>query len=133
MSDQPRYKLRQKAYLPQRPGEEAKILPADAEIVFLGQPGEHMEPLNEAAEAALKEHGGARSIRPELKLAMQGSGESGALMKQALGMDMSIDANVVAIVAQLMVRVSALEARLAPAETRVIAPPPPPPPRRAAV
>jgi hypothetical protein len=146
MSDQPRYRLLERAYLPPLPGGESQVLPPDTEVVYLGKPGEHMEPLNDAAREIVEAQGGLRSLRPELKLSMSGGdgGEAGAMLKQSLGLDMTVDANVVAAVAQLLVRVAALEARVpplpmpnvaknggvtsvAPPPVAAAAPPPPPP------
>lgn len=138
MAEIPRYRLTQKAYMAPRPGDMEQILPADTEVEFAGPPGEHMEPLNDAAREMVAQSP-ARSIRPELSLPMQsGQGsEAGAMARQAMGVDMTIDANVIGLVAQLAVRVQMLEAQVAEmrAGPRVAqaAPPPtaPPLPRRA--
>jgi hypothetical protein len=148
MNELPLYRLAQKAYMPLKPGDDDRILAVGTEVVFTGAPGEHMEPVNEAAKLVVKEHG-TKSLRPELKLPMQaaGGGEAGAMIRQSLGVDLAIDANVVGVVAQLLVRVSALEARLSgPLIGQQLAgemaqraqpitagaPPPPPLPRKAA-
>jgi hypothetical protein len=138
MTDLPIYRLTQKAYMAPRPGDMEQILASGTEVVFTGAPGEHMEPVNEAAKAAVAA-AGAKPLRPELSLPMQaaGGGEAGAMLRQSMGMDLNIDANVVAVVAQLLVRVSALEVRLAdltgaPRAPAISgAPPPPPLPRKA--
>ena len=139
MAEIPRYRLTQKAYMAPRPWDMEQILPADTEVEFAGPPGEHMEPLNDAAREMVAQSP-ARSIRPELSLPMQsGQGsEAGAMARQAMGVDMTIDANVIGLVAQLAVRMQMLEAQVAelragPQVAKVLAPPPtaPPLPRRA--
>ena len=136
MAEAPRYRLTQKAYMAPRPGDMEQILPPDTEVEFAGQPGEHMEPLNDAARERVAE--GVKSIRPELSLPMHsGNGsEAGAMMRQAMGVDMTIDANVIGLVAQLAVRVQMLEAQMAelragPRVAPVTPPIAPPLPRRA--
>lgn len=133
MSETARYRLKQKAYMASRPGEMEQILPPDTEVEFAGQPGEHMEPLNDAARSAVEHFGAQRPLRPEMSLPMRGGGEASAMLRQAVGMDMTIDANVLGLFSQLAVRVQMLEAQVAelragPQVAKVAAPPPPAPP-----
>lgn len=51
----PRYRLTQTAHIARTPGAHAEILHAGAEVVFLGLPGSHMHPVNEAAARVVQE------------------------------------------------------------------------------
>jgi hypothetical protein len=135
MSEQPRYRLTQTAYMAPVPGEMERVLPAGTEVVYEGVPGEHMEPANDAAKDIVKATP-PRTLRPEMSLPLgaPGGGEAMALLRQSTGLDFGVEANVVAVVAQLLVRVGALEARLGaqPAVPAAAVAPPPPPPLKAA-
>lgn len=140
MPENPVYRLRQSAYMRPRPSADMEqVLPAGTEVEYLGEPGEHMEPVNEAAIARVQASGGGRSLRPELKLAMKGDdgGEAGKMLRASLGLDFSDQANVVAALAQVLVRVQVLEAQVAelrgtPVRTQQAPVAPPPPPARRA-
>ena len=58
MADNPyplgRYRLREKAYLPRVPGAMSEVLGEGQEVTFDGPPGAHMEPLDDAARAAVE-------------------------------------------------------------------------------
>ncbi len=141
MPEAPRYRLTRKAYMrPQPNADMDQLLPEGTEVEYLGEPGEHMEPINDAAAERVAASGGGRSLRPELKLAMRGDdgGEAGKMLRASLGLDFSDQANVVAALAQALVRLQVLEAQVAelrgaPRASAISgAPPPPPPPRKAA-
>jgi hypothetical protein len=57
MTDElPRYRLTQCAYLPRHQGEPIPtLLRAGEEVVFVGHPGQHMHPVNEAAYRVVQE------------------------------------------------------------------------------
>jgi len=157
MDDQPLYRLKQPAYMRARPdAEREERLAADTEVVYLGKPGEHMEPLNDAAREAFQRAKPA-ALRPEMKLAMfgPGGGEAGEMNRQAAGLLDAGQSSDPVMLAHALVRIGALEAQVAmlmakvglavPAPTAPLprqvaepavalladAPPPPPPPRRA--
>jgi hypothetical protein len=46
----PKYKLTERAYI------DDALLEAGAEIEYVGVPGHHMEPVNDAAKAMVKKH-----------------------------------------------------------------------------
>lgn len=137
MTEAPRYRLLQKAYMRPSPDAEGdQIVPEGAEVTYLGVPGPHMEPLNDAARAAL-ETAPKRGLRPEMTLPLQGphGGEAGQMQRAALGYDVPAEGGVSAeMLALALVRIGALEARVTALETpaaaapRAVAPPPPPPP-----
>lgn len=65
MSDLPRYRLTQPAYMPPAPGQKLRVLEAGTEVDFAGTPGYHMEPINDAARAAVKKLGDRKTVDPE--------------------------------------------------------------------
>lgn len=52
----PRYKLTEAAYLKSEEDRFERMYEPGEEIEFVGVPGYHMEPLNEAAEAMVEKH-----------------------------------------------------------------------------
>ena len=49
-----RYRLKERAYLPRAPGVMSEVLGEGEEVLFDGPPGAHMEPLDDAARAAVE-------------------------------------------------------------------------------
>lgn len=136
MSDFPRYRLTQKAYMKPSPDADGdQILAEGAEVVYLGKPGEHMEPLNDAARAAYDE-AKPKPLRPEMKLPLGAAhgGEAGLMRLADIGLSPGAPgAADAAVLAMALIRIGALEARLdalTGGQTKVegvTAPPPAPP------
>lgn len=62
----PRYRLTRPAHIAPVPGQRVQFMDAGREIVYEGIPGFHMEPINEAAKAAVKKtFKGGEQIDPE--------------------------------------------------------------------
>ena len=54
MADEPRYRLTAPAHIAPHPGGKVQFLEAGTDIVHVGTPGWHMEPLNDTAKAVFK-------------------------------------------------------------------------------
>lgn len=67
----PRYRLKRSVYIALGPGQPPQLLPAGAEIEFGGVPGSALDPLDEAAEKAVKE----RASKPKGLLPVDGRRE----------------------------------------------------------
>lgn len=115
MSELPRYRLTQPAYMRKHPRDDMEsVLAEGVEVEWDGLPGEHMEPINDTAHEKVQAHG-LRTLRPEMRLPLGAArgGEAGALMRQQLGADLTDDASVITVVAALAIRIGALEAQVA--------------------
>lgn len=135
MTDQPRYRLLQKAYMKPSPDAEGdQIVAEGAEVIYLGKPGEHMEPLNEAAQKAFDD-AKPRPLRPEMKLPLGAAhgGEAGLMRLADIGLTPGGESADASMLAFALLRIGALEARvdaLTGGQTKVesaAAPPPAPP------
>lgn len=136
MSDFPRYRLTQKAYMKPSPDADGdQILAEGAEVVYYGKPGEHMEPLNDAARAAYDE-AKPKPLRPEMKLPLGAAhgGEAGLMRLADNGITPGGEPADSSMLALALIRIGALEARvdaLTGGQTKVegvtAAPPPAPP------
>ncbi len=65
MAEEPRYRLAAAAHISPAPGQRVQFLDAGAEIIHNGVPGWHMEPINDAARAAVKKTFPDGQVDPE--------------------------------------------------------------------
>lgn len=68
MAEDPMYRLTEAAHMAPVPGGRVQYLNEGETVTYLGVPGYHMEPVNEAARKAMQKHYPDGAESPERKL-----------------------------------------------------------------
>lgn len=126
----PSYRLLEKAEIARVPGGGRELLDAGTEIIYLGRPGPHMEPLNDAARAQFAAAGAAAmTLDPtaRLDLALVPVQPSGAPVEAPPPALVFVGANGKPLTGAALAKAQAAYAAGGSSAEEPLPPPPPPP------